>query len=292
MFSLRSVSACPLAASVLLVAGCRGAVPAPAPAAGGAEPNSPASFVIQEAPEDFVQVSDTMSAAPDIEVMIAPYRMQMEEHLAERLGHADGDFFKDEPEGALENLVSDALLHVVQRLVSDSVHIVLMNDGGLRVPVAQGPILMRHVYELLPFENYVTVLTLTGAQLEQLADQVAETNGEPVAGWTMVLRDGAAEQVRVGGELIDPERAYRLATVDYLANGGGDWPVLWAPGEDAREDLPVLIRDVMIEYLREVGSVRPVLDGRIRLSGASRLSMRLQGFAPLPGSGKHFEKTR
>ena len=121
---------------------------APAPAT-----PTPPSFVVQEAPEDFVQIDSAVPGASDIEAMLAPRRAEMQEYLAEQLGHAEGDFFKDDPEGALDNLVSDALLHVVQRLVSDSVHIVLMNDGGLWVPVAKGPILMRHVYELLPFEN-------------------------------------------------------------------------------------------------------------------------------------------
>ena len=32
----------------------------------------------------------------------------------------------------------------------------------------------------------------------------------------------------MSSEPVDPTRVYRLATVDYLANGGGDWPVLWA----------------------------------------------------------------
>lgn len=218
-----------------------------------------------EVAASFVQVADSVPPDPAVEAMIAPYRSQIEAHLDQVLAQATGIFVKADPEGALDNLVADAVLHGARRLSRDTVHAALVNDGGLRVPVAPGPILMRHTYELLPFENYVVVLTLTGTQMERLADQVARSGGEPVAGWTMVLDGEDATGVLVGGAAIDPLATYRLATVDYLADGGGAWSVLWEPtAHEGREDVAVLIRDVFVEYIRERGVVRPELDGRIR----------------------------
>ena len=248
------VASCTLT-SALLIAGCSDAPRGPSPGTGG--------FVVREAPVEFTEVGDGVTPAPDIEALIAPYRVQLEDELAEVLGHATDQFVKDDPEGALDNLVADALLEVARELASDTVHAALINEGGLRVPIAAGPILMRHAYELLPFENYVTVLSLSGTQMERLADEIAEADGEPIAGWTMELDGDDAVRVLVGGEPIDPARTYRVATVDYLVNGGGTWTVLWEAGPDAREDLPVLIRDVFVTYLRAHGTVSPVLDGRI-----------------------------
>lgn len=234
-------------------------------ALGGCAETAPgATFTLREAPVDFTEIGDSLDPAPDIEAMIAPYRQQIEEELAEVLGHATGDFFKDDPEGALDNLVAEALLHGARALAGDTVHVALLNEGGIRVPVAEGPILMRHAYELLPFENFVTVLSLSGEELERLADEIALTRGEPIAGWTMELAGGDAVNVRVGGDPVDPGRVYRLATVDYLVNGGGAWTVLWEAGANVREDLPVLIRDVFVDYVKERGTVTPTLDGRIR----------------------------
>ena len=256
--TIRPVLAAPAAA--LLLASCSDAPPPVPP---------PTPFTIREAPVDFTQIGDSIEAAPDIEAMIAPYREQLEEQLAVVLGHAEGDFSKDDPEGTLDNLVAEALLHAARRHASDTVHVSLVNEGGLRVPLAAGPILMRHAYELLPFENFVVVLSLSGAQMEELADQVAATDGEPIAGWTMELEGDDAVGVLVGGEPIDPDRVYRLATVDYLVNGGGDWSVLWEVEAGAREDLDILIRAAFVEYLRERGTVAPVLDGRIRRAGSA-----------------------
>ena len=250
--------------AALFLAGCSAAPAAPSPQA-------PARFTIREAPVAFTQVGDSVAAAADIEALVASYRTQLEEQLGEVMGHAAGDFFKDVPEGALGNLVADALLHVARRLASDTVHVALINRGGLRVPVAEGPIKMRQAFELLPFENFVTVLSLSGDQLERLADQIALAGGEPIAGWTMELDGDDAVGVRIGGEPVDPGRTYRLATVDYLVNGGGTWSVLWEPEAAAREDLDILIRDAFVAYLRERGTVSPTLDGRIRrASGAGK----------------------
>ena len=247
-------------AAALLLAGCSSA-----PNGGSASPARPAAvFTIREAPAEFTQVGDSIGPAADIEALIGPYRAQLEDQLAEVLGHAAGEFRKDDPEGTLDNLVADALLEVARERAREPVHAALINQGGLRVPIAAGPILMRHAYELLPFENYVTVLSLSGTQMERLADEIAAVNGEPIAGWTMELDGADAVRVRVGGEPIDPDRTYRLATVDYLVNGGGTWTVLWEAGPDAREDLEILIRDVFVTYLRTHGTVVPALDGRIR----------------------------
>ncbi len=251
----------PLLAIAVILAGCT--APERAPQA------TTRVLPVNGAQVDFTVIGDGIEPAADIEALIAPYRDRLGEQFAEVLAHASGGFRKADPEGTLENLVADALLDVVQDLAGEPVHVALLNDGGLRVPIAAGPILMQHAYELLPFENHVTVLSLSGSQLERLADEIAESCGEPVAGWTMELNGDDAVNVRVGGQPIDPGRSYRIATVDYLADGGGTWTVLWEAGVQGREDLDVLIRDVFVAYLRGRDTVVPELDGRVRRAADS-----------------------
>ncbi len=231
---------------------------------GGGEAGGRVGVRIDTAGSLFRIVGDSIEAAGDIAEMIAPYRSQLAEGLGDVLGHATAPFVKADPEGELDNLVADALLAEARLLSRDTVHLAFINEGGLRVPIAAGPVLMRTAYELLPFENYVTVLELSGAEVERLADEIAATDGEPIAGWSMELAGLDATNVRVGGEEIDTARIYRLATVDYLVNGGGSWTVLWEVGARPREELDALIRDLFVSYVRRRGTVTPVLDGRIR----------------------------
>ena len=55
-----------------------------------------------------------------------------------------------------------------------------------------------------------------------------------------------------------------VATSDFLVNGGGEMSALWSPV--AREDLPILLRDVYLRYLERMGTVTPALEGRIRVA--------------------------
>lgn len=187
--------------------------------------------------------------------------------MGETIGHAAARLEEADPEGGLDNFAADAVLEEARRLTNRPIHAALLNDGGLRAPLGEGPITVGEMFELMPFENYATILELGGIQIDSLAQQLARTGGEPVAGLSFGIRasDGSATDVRVGDEPPDPAATYRVVTSDYLANGGGSWPVLWEA--HTREDLPVLIRDLLIDYVRRHGMIQPVLDGRIRVGG-------------------------
>ncbi len=251
----------------LLLAACVPArttdAPAPKPGHEGAGVSASATFTA---------VDDQTAGAADIEALIQPYRSELQEQMNEVLGLASGSFSKATPEGTLGNLAADALLYAARRHAADTVHMALINRGGLRIPLAPGPILTRHAYELLPFENQIIVLSLSGERIEELAEQLAATGGEPIAGWTIEFGDGGPTRVRVNGRSMEPTNTYRLATVDYLADGGGDWSVLWEADDRDREELGLLIRDAFALYLRDQGTVHPTLEGRMRQVGAdSRL---------------------
>ena len=80
------------------------------------------------------------------------------------------------------------------------------------------------MFELMPFENMLSVLVLSGAQVQDLCDQLAEKRGEPIAGFS--FRIESEGRPRVAGtsssaaKPLDPDAEYRLVTNDYMANGG------------------------------------------------------------------------
>ena len=74
-----------------------------------------------------------------------------------------------------------------------------------------------------------------------------------------------ARDIRVGTEPLDPEALYRVATNDYLASGGDDLSIFLAAVE--RRDLDLLVRDALIEYLREIRVIPFRIEGRITGGG-------------------------
>ena len=240
-------------ALALLLIGCKSSEPA-------------ARYQIADAPAGYTAISDSLQANAEIEAMIAPYRQQLEEAVTEVIGHAEVQLQKGGLESTLGNMSAEAMLQVANRVSGAPVDMSLTNNGGLRVPISKGPITVGKVFELMPFDNLMVIMELSATQVDSLAQQLAAVGGEPIAGFSFAFDEGTrvATDIEVGGAPLDAAKTYRLVTSDYLADGGGRMRALWDPV--GREDLNMLLRDAFIEYIRETGSINPVLDGRIRLT--------------------------
>ncbi len=209
----------------------------------------------------FVEISDSLESDPDMEALVAPYRADMEDEVQRVIAHAPTELTEGNPEGELGNLAADAMLHYACELSEDHVDMALTNNGGLRIPIGPGAITVGTVYELMPFENRMVVLTLTGEQLQRLVHQLVEMEGEPIAGFSFAYHAASreVEEIRIDGEPIEPSASYRLVTSDYLADGGG--PTVLQEAD--REELPMLLREAFLEYFEKLGTLTPEIEGRI-----------------------------
>src|SRR5690606_30523233 len=122
-----------------------------------------------------------------------------------------------------------------------------------------------HLFELMPFENELVILELSAEHVKQLAEYIAGTQGQPVAGLKMVIRDGKARDIQLGGQPLDPPKTYRQLTYDYLANGGDNIRGLNHPVN--RINLGQKVREALIAYIQQYTQdgkqLTTQLDGRI-----------------------------
>jgi 2',3'-cyclic-nucleotide 2'-phosphodiesterase (5'-nucleotidase family) len=234
---------------------------------GPPDPQQPGQprFEAGDATVSFTQVESHLSDDPTLEGLVSPYRARMAEEIQEVIGETTGMLSKAVPEGTLGNFATDAMLWAANRALTEPVAMALTNNGGLRVPIGPGPISVGQMFELMPFENMLSVLTLSGSQVEELCHQMAEKRGEPVSGFSFRIstEDGEriAQDILIGGQPLDQAGEYRLVTNDYMASGGDSFEVLLIPV--SRQDLPILLRDAFIDYVRELGTIEPRLEGRI-----------------------------
>jgi 5'-nucleotidase/UDP-sugar diphosphatase len=169
-------------------------------------------------------------------------------------------------EFALGNLVVDAMLASWMG-EGHPADIAMHNNGGIRADLLKGPITFGQLYAVLPFDNQLVALDLTGEQvLRVLEHSVAERAGNmQVAG--MAFRFSMSEPVgqrvleaTVGGQPLDPERVYRVVTIDYLASGG-DGQVAFMEGTNvAYGDGEVW---AVADYVRDHSPVDAKVEGRI-----------------------------
>jgi 2',3'-cyclic-nucleotide 2'-phosphodiesterase (5'-nucleotidase family) len=147
-----------------------------------------------------------------------------------------------------------------------------MNRGGMRTDLEAGPVTRRELFELVPFDNYVSVVELTGAELEEGFRRAVEGtahSGLEVSGARIEARIEGPDQrrlvaVHVGDRPLEREARYRVAMNSFMADGGDAYFERREPGR-GRTDEPIFIRDLLEDFLLAKGPVKPTDEDRYRI---------------------------
>ncbi len=208
------------------------------------------------------------AAAPEIQAMIAPYKARLDAEMNQVIGEAATEMRKSKPEGKLGNWMSDLLYEEINEHLGEEIDFATVNYGGIRIPaIPQGDITKGKIFELMPFDNMVTVLHLDAETLRLFFDKVASENGIPISQQVKLeIKEGKVHKLTIKGEPIQADRIYKVGVSDYVANGGDDCDFFI---KKEREDLGVFLRDLIIEHVEEqtaAGSkINATTDGRIRI---------------------------
>ena len=208
-------------------------------------------------------VDSTYNAMQDTQYLqsLAPIKEDLEKQLGAPIGYAPEALTVNRPECTMLNWACDALLAIAQKHCPNPVDMAVVNIGSMRCEWAAGEITFRNVFELMPFDNELVVLTLTGEEIHRLCEIVATNNGEGMAGLRLKARNGKVLQVEINGKSLEKDKTYTVATSDYLSQGNdGMLPLknhiqCWNSEEK--------IRDLYIEYIKQVKVVQAKVDGRM-----------------------------
>lgn len=143
----------------------------------------------------------------------------------------------------------------------------LQNGGGIRAEMPAGPVTVRTIFNIMPFDNNLVALTMKGAEFRAAVDHgVGMARIAQLSGVEAKVRRGkpAGERLAsltVGGEPVDPAASYTLTTLDFLVNGGDGYSVF--SRADAFEATGVLAREALLDCARRQGVIRPPRTGRI-----------------------------
>ncbi|WP_229310888.1 5'-nucleotidase C-terminal domain-containing protein [Larkinella soli] len=203
---------------------------------------------------------------------LAPYRQGLEKTMNEVLVQSTVRLEKARPESALNNLLCDAMLQQTRQRLGQPVDCSHLNYGGVRSGLPQGPIRVGNIFEVMPFDNQITVLTLKGSMLKQLFEHYAGSEANEAAllvgGVRVTIQGKSITTIAfTNGKTFQPEQEYTIAVSDFVANGGGG--AFFLKDAVRRQDLNLLLRDAFIDYFRQLGKsgqpITPVTDGRITI---------------------------
>jgi len=221
---------------------------------------------------------DKLPMEKTIEDQLALFRAPIDALKAEVVGETKADLDGDRArvrtrETNMGNLVADAMLW---KAAAAGAQIAIQNGGGIRASIPAGPITLGQAMEVLPFGNYLVVLSLIGEQiiaaLENGVSQVEKTAGRfpQVAGLKYTWDPAKPAGQRIvsvevltdkGFRPISAKASYKVVVNNFLAGGGDGFDVF----REAEETIVLAFVDyeVLAEYLRAHSPVNPQLEGRI-----------------------------
>ena len=197
-----------------------------------------------------VPVDKTLVADPQLEAQIAPYRQQVTAKMEEIIGNAPVELGKADYQSPLGNFVVDLMLEESRELYKGQIDMATTTNGGLRVPIPMGAVKVGNIFELMPFENELVVLTLNGQAVQEFFDIAAEAKYAPIANATYTVQHGKATNIRIGGKPFDPQQNYTIVTSDYLAGGGDNLGVFKKAVKT--EKVGILMRDAIMQHIQEL----------------------------------------
>jgi 5'-nucleotidase len=170
--------------------------------------------------------------------------------------------------------------------------VALVNSGSLRSDATYGPgdLTKKDVLSILPFENAIVKVKLTGAHLKRLLEngvsQAGHEDGRfPQISGMMFTYDASravgarVTSITVGGQPVEEGKSYTMAVSAYVFGGGDSYDFKGAELIISAEAGPVE-PDVVMEAIRKAGTIAPQVEGRIKsASPVGRAS--LQRFNPM-----------
>jgi|GEM_PF-3474320 len=199
---------------------------------------------------NLLAVDDSVPAAPDVAQRLVGPRVAVEKEMQEVVGQAARPLTRrsgaslDSPLG---NLVSDVMRDAGTEVTGKPVDVAFTNKGGLRADLPKGALTRGHILEVMPFDNALVVLELTGEDLLGILDRSSMHGGDPISGVTFRIENAKAVDVKVGDAPLDPARTYRFCTNDYIVDGGGRYESIKKARNINRTG--VLIRDALLNHV-------------------------------------------
>lgn len=200
-------------------------------------------------------------ADPRMTALLNLYKEQLDAEMNMEIGTAARTLVKGYPQSLLSNFTADAIREFAAKEWGD-VDFAVMNNGGLRASLNKGAITVGNLYEIYPFENRIIFLEVPGKAIRELFNYFAFNGGEGLSsGVRLVIRDRAIASLQIGGKPVDDERIYRVATIDYLAEGNSGMEALTHAVKQI--ETGKTLREVMIEHVRTKTAQNSIIDAKL-----------------------------
>lgn len=229
------------------------------------------NFYVSKIEGKRITITDKETLNQQIENYIKPFRERINKDLDSILAFCPVTLDKSDGkwQSTIGNLLADVTLQrgnlVFKAREKKEIDLCILNNGGIRAILPKGNVTSRTAFEIMPFENSLVVMALKGEQILELVDYFITTQKpHPLSGITFNIgKDKLAKNILVQGKPVQKEAIYYVVTNDYLSNGGDNMNFFKKSVQ--KYDLDYKLRNVLIDYFKEVDTIPVIKDIRINV---------------------------
>ncbi len=216
-----------------------------------------------------IEINQQVLSDSSIVKYYQPFKKSLEESLMNTpISYSPETYKKNDGElnSTLSNMFADATYEmsnpVFNKMSGKNIDIVLLNNGGIRSIISKGNISEKTAFELMPFENSIVVLELSGFSIIKMIDYLRKVKLQhPISGLQITLNnDYSVNEVKINGVSIENEKKYYVATTDYLLEGGDKMYFLAETTKTT--DINYKMRDILIDYFKKYDTLKLKSDNR------------------------------
>lgn len=215
-----------------------------------------------------LQIDRTQNQIDAIDTFIAPFRSRINTVLDSTLAYAPKTLTKDD--GSLNSSAGNLMADIVgseansifNKRTDKNIDFVLLNHGGIRSIISKGNVSARTAYQVMPFENTIVVVELSGASVLELAAYLTKSKrAHPISGMQLIIdKNDEIKSLQVQDKSVEKNRSYYVATSNYLVSGGDN--MVFFKNAISITETDYLIRNAMIDYFKKVDTLKAAVDNR------------------------------
>ena len=224
----------------------------------------------------------------EVLAIVEKYKQKVDEVLSGRVGETEVDLDGENVRRAETNL-GDLITDIMRQ--ASGADVAILNGGDIRTSMKKGELKVKDVYSVLPFNDYIVAIKLTGREIKEALEhgvsaiEREEGRFPQVSGLMFNYSPSAnpgsrVKEVMVSGKPLEPDKEYSVATNDFLAAGGDGYKV-FGNAIKRSKDFSVIggmmkgdklvygdsgrwLKDVVIQYIKERKTIAPRTEGRIK----------------------------
>ncbi len=206
---------------------------------------------------------DNIKLNPEMDSLIAPYRVIYNQKMFDTLAYNPIELGKNKSMSNLGSWVTEGMKWYCDSVLKNPVDFSICNSGGIRVKtMAKGPVLLKNIYEIMPFDNALIILELDSSQMDSLTAHLVNYGAWPMSGNCQIKIDSNKKTGYWQVEKPISKPKFKIAISDFLANGGDKMYFMTKIDQIHTKSL---FRDALIAYAQHQKTIRSLSINKISI---------------------------